>query len=194
MHAVTLVLGSACFLSFVWGIFAHFRRAGPVAVSMHATSVLSFFGFLWFIYRDTAAVLNHEDRALWADIVAVLSFVLAFTVFWWAVAATRNRRLTLAFTPDRPAFLHTSGPYAYVRHPFYSAYLTFWVGTAVAGGGLYSWPVPIVMAGLYIAAARSEEKKFVGSSLSPTYEVYRQRTGMLFPMLVVSRYSPGFHP
>ena len=49
------------------------------------------------------------------------------------------------------------------------------------------------MAILYILAARGEERKFVHSPLSPTYEAYRRHTGMLFPVLAISRYSPGFH-
>ena len=131
MHAATLVLGSACFLSFVWGALAHFRRPGAIPPWMHAISLLSLFGFLWFVSREINVIASHGNRPLWAGVAAMLSFTLGLAVFWWAVAATRNRRLTLAFTPDRPAFLHTSGPYAYVRHPFYSVLpnILDWHGT-----------------------------------------------------------------
>ena len=79
--------------------------------------------------------------------------------------------------------LVTSGPYRYVRHPFYTSYLIFWTGLALGTWSLWAVPVLIVMLVLYAVAARSEEGKFSRTEMSADYAAYRARTGMFWPKL-----------
>ncbi len=112
------------------------------------------------------------------------AFLIAFAslgLFWWTVVVTRSNPPTLAFTPDIPVHIHTEGPYAYVRHPFYSSYLLFWVSSALAVGDLTAYALLVAMVTLYGIAACREEQKFTASDLSGSYAQYRRRTGMLFP-------------
>ena len=113
--------------------------------------------------------------------IAVLLFVLALVIFGWAVRATRRTPPTLAFSDDQPSFLLHDGPYHYVRHPFYLAYLTFWVGTAAATPGAVGWVTPLVMLVVYWIAAGFEERKFARSSLAGAYASYKAKVGMFLP-------------
>jgi protein-S-isoprenylcysteine O-methyltransferase Ste14 len=149
---------------------------------MRVISALTTAGYLWFLYRMIESHQNYEAHHLTVHI-AISCFGFSLALFWWTVKTTRQQRLTIAFTPDLPIFIHTKGPYALVRHPFYLSYLIFWIGTALCGKGIFPWTMPIVMAGLYIAAARAEEQKFAISSLNETYKAYREQTGMILPKL-----------
>ena len=95
---------------------------------------------------------------------------------------TRVQPLTLAFAVNTPAYVHIGGPYAYVRHPFYSSYVMFWLATAVAEHNLLGWIILMLMTALYSIAAKREERKFASSLLAATYNDYRGKTGMLIPI------------
>jgi protein-S-isoprenylcysteine O-methyltransferase Ste14 len=130
---------------------------------------------------------------VWSTFLAVRPaplplLVLAMTVlgaslllFFWAVHSIRGKMFSYAYTEDAPQFLHTSGPYAYVRNPIYDSYL---LGTI---GSLLMWPTWISAAiaaafVLYINnLAKFEERKFASSPVSDDYERYRARTGRLLP-------------
>jgi protein-S-isoprenylcysteine O-methyltransferase Ste14 len=124
------------------------------------------------------------NRQLWPYAWTSLPLYLAaFAVWAWAIAASRRARLTLAFSRDLPEALLDHGPYRYVRHPFYTSYTLYWLAGILAT--LTWWVVlPSILAiGLYVLAARKEERKFAASGLADAYSAYRARTGMFFPSL-----------
>jgi protein-S-isoprenylcysteine O-methyltransferase Ste14 len=174
MIATTGFFGAACFAAFSWGIKGHFRSTGTMPAGMRLTSALSFSGFLWFLWHLAQGV-----AASWPAAVAL--FAGSLCVFFWAIQTTRRTPPTLAFDTDQPSFLLHQGPYRFVRHPFYLAYLMFWVGTAAAAHGLLAWFAPALMAMLYFHAATREEQKFAMSELASAYAAYRAKAGMFLP-------------
>ncbi len=172
--AITCLFGCTCFAAFSWGIKGHFRSTGSMPPGMKLTSALSFAGFLWFLWHLTAGVSEAWPLAL-------ALFAGSLGVFTWAIRATRRTPPTLAFDTDQPSFLLNHGPYRFVRHPFYLAYLMFWIATAAVAHGLLAWLAPAVMAGLYFHAATREEQKFAMSELNAAYMAYRARAGMFLP-------------
>jgi len=172
-----LSLGSLCFAAFAWGVKAHFRQTERVPPGTILISVLTVTGFLWFAWR----LLAHGPAALSA--LAIVLFILSLMLFAWTVRATRSTPPTMAFDTDEPSFLLNHGPYRYVRHPFYAAYLLFWTATALATRGLTAWAAPLLMLAVYWNAARREERKFANSSLAAAYQSYRAKAGMFIPRL-----------
>ncbi|MDE1905330.1 MAG: isoprenylcysteine carboxylmethyltransferase family protein [Rhodospirillales bacterium] len=172
--AVTGIAALACFAAFSWGVSKHFRSTGAMPLGMKVTSLLSLALFVAFLLRLTQGV-----SSLW--LISLGLFAVSFAVFAAAVNASRYTPPTLAFDTDAPSFLLQHGPYRYVRHPFYLAYILFWLGTAVAVHGLLGWIAPVLMTALYIEAASREERKFDNSELAGAYNAYRARAGMFWP-------------
>jgi protein-S-isoprenylcysteine O-methyltransferase Ste14 len=172
-----LVAGLTCFAAFAWGVRSHFRPTGRTPPGTVLISVLTVSGFLWFAWR----LLSGGLAFVWP--LALALFVLSIALFAWTVSATRKTPPTMAFDTDEPSFLLNHGPYRFVRHPFYAAYLLFWTGTALATPRLLPWAAPLVMLLVYSNAARREEGKFASSSLAQAYQNYRAKTGMFFPRL-----------
>ena len=107
--------------------------------------------------------------------------IAALALFEWARRTVRCQFFSWIFSSDTPAFLCTSGPYAYVRNPFYTSYLLTMASTLVMVPSLFRL---LVLGGLVIyfdVAARHEERKFAGSALAEEYARYRQRTGRFLP-------------
>jgi len=170
-----LLAGSACFASFAWATRFHFGVGGKTPKGMQALSLVNLAAFAWFVYGLGARPGGHRLAPFGLCVLSVL-------LFWWCIGHTRRRRLALAFSPDAPAFLETSGPYRVARHPFYLAYLLFWMATPLAIPSLLSWVVLAVMAALYTLAAVGEEAKFTNGVLEGKYQTYRTQTGLFWPL------------
>ena len=174
---ILLLLGTACFGCFVWGTVRHFIWEGEGSRGAWVISLVSWIAFLAFI-----AELCRAPPVRWWP-AACLMFVFAGAVWAWTITCTRRHPPTLAFTEDRPKMLFHEGPYRWIRHPFYTSYMTFWLGTFVADGSLVSFGTAAMLGAFYISAARHEEKKFARSELAKPYRNYATQTGMFLPKL-----------
>jgi protein-S-isoprenylcysteine O-methyltransferase Ste14 len=156
---------------------AHFKSsrmpAGATLVTLSALTTLAV--YLLLLWRG--------DPPLAGLAVGLVLIGFALWLFFRAIAASRDKRLKLVFDVENPVSLVTTGPYRYVRHPFYTSYLIFWTGLAVASWSAWSVPILAVMLALYIVAARGEEQKFARSEMAADYAAYRARTGMFVPRL-----------
>ena len=85
---------------------------------------------------------------------------------------------------DQPTVLVTRGPYAYIRHPLYAAYLLALVAALLAV------PHPATAVGLISGwallevTARREERRLCASPLGGEYVAYMRRTGRFWPRVV----------
>jgi protein-S-isoprenylcysteine O-methyltransferase Ste14 len=93
--------------------------------------------------------------------------------------------LSIAFSGDLPTRLLRGGVYAWIRHPFYAAYLATWLAGVVVAN---TWVDVVltasgtgVMAAMYVHAARQEEAKFARTHLAADYADYRRVAGMFLP-------------
>jgi len=105
----------------------------------------------------------------------------ALSLFEWARRTIRGLYFSYIFSTDAPTFLCTSGPYAYIRNPFYTSYLLTMFSTALMSPTLFRGGVVIAMAGYLRLAAVREEGKFARSSLAEDYASYKARTGRFLP-------------
>ena len=175
IRLVVLVPGLACFLAFCWGTLRHFRSVGPMPLGMRligAVSLITFAAFAW-------SVLTGPLSDLWpaAPILSLASLAL----FAWAAGATRNAGFALAFAGAQPARILMSGPFRYLRHPFYSSYLLFWLATCFAtNSGLCVIGSALLLA-CYVAALVNEERCIARGRLAAEYASYAAQTGMFLP-------------
>src|SRR5215510_7559526 len=103
-------------------------------------------------------------------IPGVVAFGCSLALFEWARHTIRGKFFSYAFCRDIPQFLLTTGPYAYVRNPFYSSYLLAYVGAAILFPGVATLFVVVMMGLLLARAARYEESKFQKSTLAAEYD------------------------
>lgn len=96
---------------------------------------------------------------------------------------THRRRLALWHqTDDEPEHLVTEGPYARIRHPFYTSYLVCLVGCVLAAPHPMTVGVLAVVAYRLNGTAAREERRFLRSgTFGARYGAYVQRTGRFVP-------------
>ena len=182
---VLTVSGAAASLSFARAIRGHFVSE-TLPSGMKMIVALSYLAiFVYFVTLWTG------DAPAWARAAGLLLQGVGAALFHWAKAATQDNRLTAAFDVDAPQFLMRTGPYRFVRHPFYAAYIAFWLGSAAGAGSWVLWLIVLVLAALYVIAARREEQKFENSGLAEDYRSYARRTGFLLPKFAALAKTPA---
>jgi protein-S-isoprenylcysteine O-methyltransferase Ste14 len=143
---------------------------------MMVISVVSLAAFSWFLIS-----VWREAQPVSPRLAGLGLQTASLALFLAAIRATRGARLRVAFDRGQSIALIDTGPYRYVRHPFYLSYTLFWIGCAAATISPISVLFAAVLVGLYATAAYVEEKRFLASSLSEQYADYRRRTGSLWP-------------
>jgi protein-S-isoprenylcysteine O-methyltransferase Ste14 len=178
LQHILLVIACLIFAGFVAGYLRLFRRPGGTPPEMQAMAVLSGLAAALQI----AALAGR--RVDWPSFVPALGLYLAAAALYlWTAWTTRRRRLSIAFSADRPEFLLSDGPYRMIRHPFYTSYMLYWTAGLVATWRPWLAPAVALMGGCYLWAARREERKFAQSPLAAAYRAYQAATGMFVPKL-----------
>jgi protein-S-isoprenylcysteine O-methyltransferase Ste14 len=118
---------------------------------------------------------------LWVTAIGVAGLVLSLVVFQWASYSIRGRLFSYAGNDDAPQFVHTGGPFAYVRNPFYGSYLLAEISMIVMWPSLWGLAAIVGSAAYFQWLARFEEQKFSRSPVAAEYAEYKARTGRLLP-------------
>ncbi len=171
------ILSLAILLVFNWALGGHFKSdrmpTGMKLIVLASTiTALCFLILVWT-----------ESQPLGAQLAGMAIEVCGLGLFAAALSATKQFRFRMAFDDGVPDRLVTSGPYKYIRHPFYTSYLVFWTGFALITFSWLAVPLLLLMAAIYFFAARDEEKKIATSGLADQHRLYRQQAGMFWPML-----------
>lgn len=135
------------------------------------------------ILFDALLIVRRSGGHNALDPLAVAVCGISGVVFAWSVRTTGLRRLTAVFSDDLPLEIIVSGPYRFVRNPFYLAYLLVYVQAIVASRSWWATLPLVWMGSIYYRAALLEEKKFLNSRLAPKYRRYIATTGRFLPML-----------
>lgn len=167
-----LALSLFCFLSFTWALYRHFEVHGHMPHSMRALSIFSLIAYVTFL----AIGLLSEPRS-WLIAAAIALFIASLIIFWSAIFASRQGGLHVAHEEAVSRAIVTSGPYRYLRHPFYVAYRLFWLATALIGGPVL-WMFTLAFLVWYAILAREEEKRLLQSELGSLYEAYLSERGL----------------
>jgi len=164
------------FVFYSWAIWRTFSRAYGVDWRM---KMLQTAGTVSALIHLTALAVATIGLSRGGG--ALLLYGAGLLVFLAARRAIASHQLTLAFSPDVPTQLVSSGIYTQVRHPFYLAYSLAWLAGLVGGPSVWTLVTTIAMVGAYVHAARIEETKFQASPLAASYDAYRTRAGMFAP-------------
>jgi protein-S-isoprenylcysteine O-methyltransferase Ste14 len=91
-----------------------------------------------------------------------------------------GRNLTDTVVTRKDHTLVTTGPYQYIRHPFYLAFFLAVVGGSVVAANWFLFLSGMVPLAFIVARTRIEEEKLI-ERFGDEYRNYMARTGRFFP-------------
>jgi protein-S-isoprenylcysteine O-methyltransferase Ste14 len=107
-------------------------------------------------------------------------YVASAALFWWCVSVTRGK-LAACGQGCISATVLRSGPYRYIRHPFYLSYNLMWMAGYAATGWWVLAMSAAVMGCLYEYFAREEERGFLEGAMADDYRDYQLSAGRYWP-------------
>jgi protein-S-isoprenylcysteine O-methyltransferase Ste14 len=138
-------------------------------------------GLIAFVVSPASMAWSSVPLPIWMRWTGVALGVVAGVLLTWTLRSL-GKNLTDTVVTRREHTLVTAGPYAWIRHPFYSS-----VGLAVVANSLAAanWFLFItgglVFTLLVIRCAREEENLI--SRFGDRYRSYMDRTGRFFPRI-----------
>ena len=125
-----------------------------------------------------AALVYPWDDATWRA-AGYAPIVPAIALKAWVLLHNRPGNFNVLPEPLSHARLVTTGPYAHVRHPLYSALMLLGLGCAIGWATPWHWLALASLIGVLHAKARREEA-FLASHFRD-YAAYAQRTPRFVP-------------
>lgn len=147
------------------------------------------FGIALSMWGTLAATQRARVPPRLVQLIGAGGLLVALALFQWAAASIRGRTFSYAGNHDLPQFVHRSGPYAYVRNPFYLSYLLAEIATVLVWPSIWGVVIVVVMVGYFQWLARFEEEKFARSPVAAEYATYKAATGRILPRLPWQRHS-----
>jgi protein-S-isoprenylcysteine O-methyltransferase Ste14 len=173
---VTGLIGLAYFLSISIATKQHFRSESYPA-GMYLISAMSLVGlstFLYFAFRGELVFTG----------ISLVLIAIAQALFTWAIRHSKDKRLSLAMDEQmQSGSIITTGPWRYMRHPFYASYMIFWLACALATQHIISVIAFLTLSGIYAYSARREEHALSTGPLRKDYIEYRDTVGFFYPRL-----------
>ncbi|MEN0000860.1 MAG: isoprenylcysteine carboxylmethyltransferase family protein [Pseudomonadota bacterium] len=172
---VILLLAISVFSSQVWSTAVHFEMS---EMQSGAKIVIAMVIIGLITLCSIVARFEQPPLAQYAGAAMLLG---SLAVFWWAIRETRSAKLRAVFTTKNPHTLVQTGPYAYVRHPFYSSYVLFWLGLALGSWSIIGGAFFILLFIIYWRAAADEEQKFLTTDMADAYRAFADKRARLVP-------------
>lgn len=117
-----------------------------------------------------------------ANAAGVVMCCLAISVYCFAISA-HSVPVHMWHQDTAPSGVTKSGPYRYVRHPIYGAYMLHFMGAFLVAANWYMLGVAMFGIGMLSFTARKEEREFLESHLAEEYAAYMKTTGTFVPRI-----------
>ncbi len=178
LYVMAASANTAALCLFFWARYRIFERSRG-----YTGSYLSRAGTGGGLACIGSAAYEYSGRLTSCSAAALLLTIFSVVLFVSAVREFRGVSPAIALADVAPKLLIMTGPYGFVRHPLYLAYILNWLSAAVLYHNLVVGVVFFVMVFLYWSVARKEETALLGSSSADDYREYCNRVPMLLPRL-----------
>ncbi len=201
-----VVINSVIFLIFVFSFFQPFTRRDWRTFGAFSAFIVALFtemyGFPLTVYLLSGWLsihypeinwFSHENGHLLQTLsgwkgnphfgpLHVVSNILVLGGLFLLAASWR-----ILFKAQRNYEMATTGPYARIRHPQYSAFILIMLGFLIQWPTLPTLAMFPILVWTYVRLARKEEQEILSSQFSQIYVCYIESTPRFFPWFRLSR-------
>lgn len=184
---IALALGGMLFFVAVTRIRLTARGGGSEAGRSHISLVgivLQMLGFAGTGFGPIRVALPAASTASIVEALVVAGLMAGAVSLFNSAAVEMGRNWSIVARTRKDHELVTSGAFARIRNPIYSAMALFLLAFAVAFGHERNliWGVPLFAAGTWLRVR--EEEKLLRESFGPAYDAYAARVKRFIPGLL----------
>jgi protein-S-isoprenylcysteine O-methyltransferase Ste14 len=152
-----------------------------ILVSLRLVGLAGLTGLLAYVIHPRWMEWSSAPLPTWLRWAGVGLGVLAGIFVTWTLR-TLGKNLTDTVVTRTEHTLVTTGPYRWVRHPFYVAVGCTFLANAVVASNWYLFVTGAVALLLLVIRTRIEEEKLI-ERFADSYRQYLDRTGRFFPRM-----------
>ena len=154
------------------------------AVSLAAGSIAALttivFGVEYIFFPGTFSFAYSLTYPLWLRWLGAVILTVGISILWMAHHHLGLNFHSLVGSKEEQSLVQ-SGPYRWIRHPIYTAYILDYIGGGLLAGNLVLTVVPVVMFTIMIAMRMGREEAVMREKFGEAYDAYTQHTGRLLP-------------
>ena len=150
-----------------------------ILFGLRLSGVPLFVGMMVWLIDSQRMAWSAMPTPVWLRGVGVVLVGSSGLLVWWTFHNLGSNLTDTVVTRREHTFV-SSGPYRFVRHPFYLSFLMGLVGVGLAMANWFLLLAGCVPFGFIVARTRIEEVKLV-ERFGVEYQDYLQRVGRFFP-------------
>jgi protein-S-isoprenylcysteine O-methyltransferase Ste14 len=152
-----------------------------ILFTLRAAGVVGWLGVLAYLINPSWMAWSSLALPEWLRWAGAGIFVMAGGLLVWTFRSL-GKNLTDTVVTRREHTLVTSGPYAWVRHPFYDTAALGTVAISLIAANWFIFLTGAVIVVLLIVRTKIEEEKLL-ARFGDSYREYMERTGRFFPKI-----------
>lgn len=178
------------FLSFWYSSLYIFKKTEKLSMNhrlIFKVMTMALWNYSLYSLLVLASPLYSVDSSNTNKLVFFISLFLtiaSIVLFWLAAIAIKKFKFDVIFSENLPETIVKSGPYQYIRHPFYSSYILAYLSIILMNFDLIASAFAAFLIFYYYWAASQEEKIFLQSHFNQEYSDHIKNTKMFFPKLL----------
>ncbi|HJQ97035.1 MAG TPA: tetratricopeptide repeat protein [Candidatus Polarisedimenticolaceae bacterium] len=156
------------------------KKEGPfILATLRPAAGLCFLGWIAWLWRPSSMAWSAVPLPSEARAIGFACWLLSAVLWIWTFVFL-GKNLTDTVVTRKAHTLVTSGPYRFVRHPFYVAVTLHLIGAALISANAFILATGIATVALIALRTRREEAELRARFGEP-YREFVERTGMFFP-------------
>lgn len=159
------------------------RRAEGLllAIVLRLAGLVTWVATLIYLIRPSAIAWASLPLPVWLRWSGGLLGLAGAGMMYWTLT-NLGKNLTDTVSTRRDATLVTSGPYQFVRHPFYAAAALLFLGASLLAANGLIFAGGLAAMALLVMRTPKEEQKLV-EKFGDQYRAYMERTGRFVPRI-----------
>jgi protein-S-isoprenylcysteine O-methyltransferase Ste14 len=152
-----------------------------VLLTMRPMAGVFFTGAVVYLVNPALMAWSSVPLPMWVRWSGTGVLALCWGLLFWTLRRL-GRNLTDTVVTRREHTLVTSGPYRWVRHPFYDALALLLIAIALVAANWFLLVTGAMFFALIAIRSRTEEAN-LAARFGESYRVYRSRTGRFLPRI-----------
>lgn len=155
------------------------REGWPILLGVRGVGLAAVAFTMTYLVAPSAVAFAHAPFPAWLRLSG-FGMMAGGAAFTYAALSHLGRNLTDTVVTRREHHLVTTGPYAWMRHPFYVGYLVIWLGAFLLTANLGVGLTNAVVWTLLVIRTRTEDR-LLQERFGDAYADYRRRVGPFWP-------------